>query len=507
MKTIKSPSTLLTRGIITVWLAAASLAHAATIWDGPTTDFTHTDENGLADQMTPGVAITRSSSGGGLYNAMTESGATSGISPADTKWAIGSLADYNTLTFGPCPLEQGNRPPNYVGTTFVVHLISDDIYLELTLTDWGAAGGFGDHTFSYTRTTAAAGPPPTPTVTITNPPGGAVFASPANVNIGADASVSGGTVDSVQFFTNGVSVGSILTSPFSLTAHDLAAGAYALTAVATAAGISATSIVVNITVVPVPTVSITNPADGALFVAPANVNIGADAAVSSGTVTNVQFFTNGVSLKSIQTAPFTLAASNLVAGAYALKAVATAAGVSTTSAVVNITVDAPPAVAITNPLNNATLSAPANLTIQASASDSDGSVTNVQFIVGTNTLANVNHAPFSGSTNNLGTGSYTLSAIASDNNGIKNTNVISITVVTPVAVSIAGPVASSSTNFQFSYSANVGLSYVIQRSTNLAAANWIPLATNTAASNPVVFVDIHATNSPNYYRVGRLPNP
>jgi hypothetical protein len=38
-------------------------------------------------------------------------------------------------------------------------------------------------------------------------------------------------------------------------------------------------------------------------------------------------------------------------------------------------------------------------------------------------------------------------------------------------------------------------------------ANWVTLVTNTAASNPVVFVDNHATNSSGFYRVGRLPNP
>src|SRR5271169_2681379 len=47
--------------------------------------------------------------------------------------------------------------------------------------------------------------------------------------------------------------------------------------------------VVEITA-PTPTVSITNPIDGAVFAAPANLAIAADAAVSSGTVTNVQFF-------------------------------------------------------------------------------------------------------------------------------------------------------------------------------------------------------------------------
>ena len=63
------------------------------------------------------------------------------------------------------------------------------------------------------------------------------------------------------------------------------------------------------------------------------------------------------------------------------------------------------------------------------------------------------------------------------------------------------------TNFQFSYSTDVGLSYIVQRSTNLAPANWITLVTNVAASNPATFVDNHATNGPGFYRVGRLPNP
>jgi len=133
-----------------------------------------------------------------------------------------------------------------VGKTFVVHLTNEDIYLSLTLTGWGGAGGSGDKSFSYTRSTPA---PPTPTISITNPAGGAVFAAPANVTIAANAAVSSGTVTNVQFFTNGVALGSVLTAPFSLTANNLAAGAYALKAAATAAGISATSTVVNVSVV------------------------------------------------------------------------------------------------------------------------------------------------------------------------------------------------------------------------------------------------------------------
>ena len=233
-------------GLVTIGLLTNPLQlRAATLWNGPLITFTHSAATGdLADQLTPGVILTRGSSGG-LYNSATESGATSGISPDDTEWAEGLLADYDTLTYVPCLLEEGLRPPDYVGTNFVVHLINEDIYLSLTLTAWGGAGGIGDPSFTYIRST----PAPAPAVTITNPAGGAVFAAPASLKLGADASVSGGTVTNVQFFANTVALGSVGVAPFNLTAGSLAAGAYSLTAVATAAGISATSPVVNVSVV------------------------------------------------------------------------------------------------------------------------------------------------------------------------------------------------------------------------------------------------------------------
>ena len=168
----------------------------------------------------------------------------------------------------------------------------------------------------------------------------------------------------------------------------------------------------------------------------------------------------------------------------------------------------PPNIAITNPVNGAVFSAPANVTIQATATDSNsgGSVTNVQFLVGSSVLANKTTAPFFAVTNNLAAGSYTLSAIASDNVGLKATNSVAISVVTPLPLVIGAPQVPAG-GFQFSYPANVGLSYIVQQSTNLAASGWITFFTNTAASNPVVFVDNHATNNPGFYRVGLLPNP
>ncbi len=101
---------------------------------------------------------------------------------------------------------------------------------------------------------------------------------------------------------------------------------------------------------PSPMVSITNPVSNATFAAPANVKLGASASVSSGSVTNVAFFNGATQLGSVQASPFNVTANGLTAGAYALTAVATAGGVSTTSAVVNFSVVTPVAVSTSVPV-------------------------------------------------------------------------------------------------------------------------------------------------------------
>ena len=164
-----------------------------------------------------------------------------------------------------------------------------------------------------------------------------------------------------------------------------------------------------------------------------------------------------------------------------------------------------PIVTITNPLNGAVFATPANVAIQASVINGRGTVTNVQFLVNNSLLASEDSGPFSAVTNNLTAGNYTLSAIALDDGGLSATNSIGISVINPMTVFLMNGSRASGTDFRFSYSADVGLNYVVQRSEDLL--NWIPLATNTAASNPVVFDDFNATNSLDSYRVGRLPNP
>jgi len=166
----------------------------------------------------------------------------------------------------------------------------------------------------------------------------------------------------------------------------------------------------------------------------------------------------------------------------------------------------PPTVSLTSPTNGTVYATPATVNLQANASDSDATVTNVQFLIGSTVVSNRTTTPFAASTNVLVAGSYILSVVASDNVGLKNTNSVTISVVTPLKQIISSPQRTSGT-FKFNYAANAGLSYVVQKSTNLTASVWVPVSTNEASGSPVSFTDNQATNAPGFYRVGLMPNP
>ena len=168
----------------------------------------------------------------------------------------------------------------------------------------------------------------------------------------------------------------------------------------------------------------------------------------------------------------------------------------------------PPSVSITNPANGATFAAPWTGTIKAAASDPDpgGSVTKVEFFTNSVSAGSVTTAPYNLTVNNVAAGSYTLTAVATDNGGATTTSAaVTVSVVTPVAIVITNSQRLSVTQFRLTYSANAGLRYVVERSALLT--DFAGIDTNTAASNSVTFTDGAAGDVQNFYRVGRLPNP
>src|SRR5882724_11022701 len=173
-----------------------------------------------------------------------------------------------------------------------------------------------------------------------------------------------------------------------------------------------------------PTVAIVSPTNGASFTSPANIFITATASDPGGSVTNVAFFDGSTFLGGTNNSPYTVAAS-LASGSHALTAVAADnLGLTSTSAVVNVTVNGQNGslnVVITNPPDNSVFGNTDTETIEASVSDTTGTVTNVQFFDGAVLLRSFSSAPYRLSTA-FPLGLHTYTAVAMDNLGATATS-------------------------------------------------------------------------------------
>jgi len=99
------------------------------------------------DRITDNVWITRANLKGIFNIAQSAAYIGSGItgnSPLDTEWAFGNAVDYGSLTFTTWAVAGDGAPgANLVGQDMVVHLITDDMYFDIRLTNWGVGGGGG----------------------------------------------------------------------------------------------------------------------------------------------------------------------------------------------------------------------------------------------------------------------------------------------------------------------------------------------------------------------------
>lgn len=94
----------------------------------------------------------------------------------------------------------------------------------------------------------------------------------------------------------------------------------------------------------------------------------------------------------------------------------------------------PPTVSLTAPVNNATFTAGSNITLTATASDADGTVSKVEFYNGATKLGEATSSPYTYTWTNVAAGSYSLTAKATDNGNASTTSsVVNITVSTPSA--------------------------------------------------------------------------
>jgi hypothetical protein len=163
-------------GVTVIALSAPASADPI-VWNGPSITFTKPDhaDYSLAvnqDHLTNHVWLTRFNARP-LLNILIEDSPEDFMSPLDTEWAWGptqpgnpgpiAASNFANLTFAPFAVAL-NRAVGLNIVRFgpgVLHLISDDIYVDIRFRSWtsGEVGGGG---FSYIRSTPGETPVPEP---------------------------------------------------------------------------------------------------------------------------------------------------------------------------------------------------------------------------------------------------------------------------------------------------------------------------------------------------------
>ncbi len=168
-----------------------------------------------------------------------------------------------------------------------------------------------------------------------------------------------------------------------------------------------------------PYVAISSPQDEFVFHAPAEIPIETETFDTVGNIISVEFFEGYNSLGVATEAPWTLTWENVSAGRYELYAkIKNDLGYKFTSDPVFINViNVIPTVEITSPYSGQEFSAPADITITADASDEDGTVTQVEFLIDTNSLTIDYDTPYEFTWNDVPEGRYFIRATVTDNDG------------------------------------------------------------------------------------------
>ena len=185
-----------------------------------------------------------------------------------------------------------------------------------------------------------------------------------------------------------------------------------------------------------PTVTLTQPTNGLVVNFPQSVVIAATAGDVDGSVAKVEFYVNDTNkISEDLSAPYLFNWTNAAVGAYMVSAVATDnLGSTATSQPVSIIVNARPSVAITSPSDGSIVSPGDSITVAASASDADGTVSQVEFYAGSTFLGSDSTSPYSVFWPGVAEGVYAVRAEARDNRGaVRSSNPITVTVGFPPA--------------------------------------------------------------------------
>jgi hypothetical protein len=336
-----------------------------------------------------------------------------------------------------------------------------------------------------------------PTVTLTAPANNTSVNVNTAVTVSATATDTDGTISKVDFYAGATLIGTDTSSPYSISWTPTTAGTYAITAKATDNGSAVTTsaasslVVNNVVVYPdIPgtiqaeaytamygiqtqtttdtggglNVGYSEPGDWMDYAVNVtttgaySIDFRVASAVTTGQIelrnqagTTLATLTQG-STGDWQTWVTKTVTANLTAGNQTLRIYYTGAGLNINWIQFSSTIiNTPPAVTLTAPANNTSIDVNTAVTCSATATDTDGTVSKVDFYAGATLIGTDTSSPYSISWTPTTAGTYAITAKATDNGSAVTTSAASSLVANSVVVypSIPGTIQAEAYTAMF----------------------------------------------------------
>lgn len=327
---------------------------------------------------------------------------------------------------------------------------------------------------------------PPPVVVITAPVASQQFTAPASLLIEATATSSNASIVKVEFFDGATKIGEDGTAPYTLQWNNVIAAlpGHVLTAKATTSlGVvgSSEAVALDVRSPTHPQLTITSPMPGAIFTAPADVTVTANAVPEGdSTITRVLITRSYQFVGEDTTAPYSHTLTGLLHGTHGYEVWAWDNNGGYTVQMLDVTVQTPtpPSITLTAPTSGAITAAGAVLKLTATASAPGSAITEVVFYADGTPIGEDTTAPYEFNWNvssRWAAGTHTISARAYESNGGESSSSTTIQLITldPMEVAFDSPAINATYPFPAS----------------------IPMqASATAPSSSIARIDFYADN-------------
>ena len=166
-----------------------------------------------------------------------------------------------------------NNVGNVTNATISGLISGTNYYFAATAYDTSGLESAYSNEAVYTNQAAAP-----PTIVLSSPVSGASYTAPAAISLAATVTANGHTITQVQFYNGATLLGTVAAAPYSFSWTNVSAGSYSLTAQAvydSGSTVASTSANVTVTNLPLPSIALTAPANGAGYTAPAAISLAA----------------------------------------------------------------------------------------------------------------------------------------------------------------------------------------------------------------------------------------